>query len=67
MYIQDKRTNEKFSEFPNYGKHDIGGNHYGYLIVTPDNRVFYFYLVKDDQIGSDISYDDVSHLFDIIH
>ena len=65
MYIQDKRTGEKFDKFPNYGKHDIDGNHYGYLILTSDNRVFYFYLVKDDQIGNDISYDDVSHLFDI--
>lgn len=46
MQIQNILSEEIISVFPNYGKHNFGGNHYGYLITTDDKRVLYFYSVK---------------------
>lgn len=67
MYLEDKRNGEYIHNLPNYGKHDINGNHYGYLLIDSNKKVLYFYLVSDAEIGDSIQYEDVTDKFIILN
>lgn len=40
---------------PNYGRHDLGGNHYGHLLVTHDKRILYFYNTENECDFEDVT------------
>lgn len=44
MTIVDIRNGEQYDTFPIYGKHDFSGSHYGYITVTHEMKVLYFYI-----------------------
>ena len=63
--IKDLRNGEIISKFPHYGKHDLGGSRYGYLVLTKDLRVLYFYLSNYNE-SSEIEFEDVTNNFEIM-
>lgn len=62
MTITHKTSGEQFrvEELPIYVKHNVGGSHYGWLILTRDLRVFIFYAIEDG-----VECEDVTHQFNI--
>jgi hypothetical protein len=63
MKIRDKRTNEVYSlsQFPLFAKWDIGGTHYGYVVITAELKVYYIFMSNDE-----LECNDVSDLFEIL-
>lgn len=61
--IKNRNSLEIFSVFPTYGKHSIGGADYGYLVVTNELRVLYFYADYSGGYTS-VEYSDVTDNFE---
>lgn len=59
--IKDKRNGEIYSELPCYSKHDFYGSHYGYLCLTRDNKVLYFYHTDER-----VEFSDVTEYFEFL-
>ena len=59
MKIEHKNSGEIFDEFPVYGKHNHTA-HYGYLVVTDDLEVLFFYICDEM-----VAYQNVTEYYNI--
>ena len=66
MKIQHKYNKKIIEKFPSYGKYYY--SIYGYLIVTCDNRVLFFYPMSEAvKIENTIEVEDITNEYIIIN
>jgi len=64
-YIRHKNSREEIGDFPAYGKHY--NSIYGYLVLTIDKRVIFFYYDYSKLSDSnELYYEDVTDDYEII-
>jgi hypothetical protein len=51
--IEHKNSGEIIDSFPKYGKHYM--SMYGYIVLTADKKVLFFYQVEDSMTYEDLT------------